>query len=312
MAEIELKRINTEVRENLSGVIDEAERHYAESLSETVCFLKKRGARIVLLAGPSGSGKTTTANILKDLLEADGHSTAVVSMDNFYRDKNDPDYPRDERGELDFESVDALRIDKMHDVMESLLTNGKARMPKYVFGEGASVDDAISLSLPMGGFVIIEGIHALNPRITDGLDRDKIVKIFISVSTNINEDGERILSGRKIRFIRRMTRDSLYRGTDAKSTLDRWGSVLSGEDKYLYPFKETADIRINTFHKYELGVMRPFAEKAISDAGDGLNGEFIEIIKNALSKFDEVDIENVPDTSLIREFIPGGKYEDIY
>ncbi|MBE6538643.1 MAG: nucleoside kinase [Ruminococcaceae bacterium] len=312
MAEIELKEINLRVRNDLCSFIDMAEREYADRLSETVDFLERNGARIVLLAGPSSSGKTTTANILKDLLEMRGHSTAVVSMDNFYRDKNDPLYPRDERGELDFESVDALHIDKIHSVIESLLTRGEAKMPRYVFGKGAPVDGAITLSLPSSGFVIMEGIHALNPKITDGLDREQIIKIFISVSTNINEDGKRILSGRKIRFIRRMTRDSLYRGTDALKTLARWGSVLEGEDKYLYPFKGTADICIDTFHKYELGVMRPFAEKAIREAGAELDGGFIEIIKNALSKFDVVDINNVPETSLIREFIPGGKYESIY
>ncbi|MEE0970107.1 MAG: hypothetical protein U0M06_12120, partial [Clostridia bacterium] len=209
-------------------------------------------------------------------------------------------------------SVDALHVSRIHDCISDLLAGREVKIPKFIFGEGVSQKDTNSISLPDGGFVIIEGIHALNPVMTDGLDLKKIMKLFISVSTNINNDGKRILSGRKIRFIRRMTRDSLYRKTDAKGTLDRWESVLAGEDKYLYPYKDTADFSLDTFHEYELGAMKPFAMKAIESSGEALCGKYIDTIISALKDFDEIEIENVPKTSLIREFIPGGKYEDIY
>ena len=312
MAEIELKSINDAVRHSALALIADSESNYMKSISGVADHLESSGAKIILLAGPSSSGKTTTANILKDHLAERGHETVVISMDNFYREMSDPAYPRDELGELDYEAVGALDTDKIHDCISALLTGQDVRIPRYVFGTGESLKEAIEISFPPGGFVIIEGIHALNPIITSGLDGSAIIKIFISVSTNICEDGNRILSGRKIRFIRRMTRDSLYRGTDAASTLARWSSVLAGEDKYLYPFKATADISIDTFHKYELGVMKPFAMRAIEASGAAIGGEFIDIIKNAISRFDEIDIEEVPVTSLIREFVPGGKYESLY
>lgn len=312
MAEFELKDINFEVENNASLCIDNAERKYMSSVEAVAERLESGDAKIVLLAGPSGSGKTTTANMLKDHLSSKGYETVVISMDNFYRDMNDPLYPRDESGALDYESVYALDTDKIHNCLSGLLCGKAIKIPRYVFGKGVSIPDAIPISLNKGGFVIIEGIHALNPIICDGLDRHRIMKLFISVSTNINENGKRLISGRKIRFVRRLTRDSLYRGTDAAGTLERWASVLAGEDKYLYPYKDTADIKMNTFHVYEMGVMKRFAERAIKESGEALTGEYIEIVKNALSKFSDVELEKVPETSLIREFVPGGKYENLY
>ncbi|MBR4296300.1 MAG: zeta toxin family protein [Clostridia bacterium] len=312
MFDTELKDINFEVENNVSLCIDNAEKKYMSSVENIADRLETSGAKIVLLAGPSGSGKTTTANILRDYLSSKGHETVVISMDNFYRAINDPLYPRDESGALDYESVYALDTDKIHDCLSGLLCGKAVKIPKYVFGKGVSVPDAIPISLNKGGFVIIEGIHALNPIICDGLDRHRIIKLFISVSTNINDNGKRLISGKKIRFIRRLTRDSLYRGTDAASTLERWSSVLAGENKYLYPYKDTADLKINTFHIYELGLMKKFAQKAIKESERELSGEYIEIVKHALSKFSEVDLEKIPQTSLIREFVPGGKYENLY
>ncbi len=311
MAEIDIRTINKSAAEDLSHFIENSERRYTASLEFLINRLEKSNAKIILLAGPSSSGKTTTANIIKDTLAERGHQTVVISMDNFYRNTAEPTYPRDSHGELDFESVDALYIDRLHDCIGDLLSDGEAIIPKFSFKKGGP-DGEERVILKSDGFVIIEGIHALNPVITAGLDRSKIFKLFISVSTNINNEGKRILSGRKIRFIRRMTRDSLYRSTDAFSTLVRWESVIYGEDKYLYPYKDTADYCFDTFHEYELGVMKPFAKMALDASKEKLNGEFIDIIRNALEEFSEISIDNVPNTSLIREFVPGGKYEDLY
>ncbi len=312
MAEIEIKRINDAAKMDVYDFISRSENNYTQLLLGVADKLERDGIKIVLLAGPSGSGKTTTANILKDVMEERGHKTAVISLDNFYRDMHDPLYPRDEVGALDYEAVDALDVAEIRRCIKELLRGNYVRIPKYIFGEGISKKDEIPIALPYGGLVIIEGLHAINPTITEGIENKGIVRIFISVSTNINEGERRILSGRKIRFVRRMTRDSLYRGTDAAGTLERWESVLRGEDKYLYPLRELADITINTFHEYELGVMKPFAELAIKASEDKLNGEYIKIIKNALAKVDAIDDQMVPATSLIREFIPGGKYESLY
>lgn len=311
MAEILLNDINEKMLHNPVESIEKAELAYLTEISDAAKTIINEKRHVVLIAGPSGSGKTTTANILSDILIAENHPTAIVSLDNFYREKSDPLYPKDENGELDYECVDALNVGMIHDCIEALLRGEVFNIPRYVFGSGISHKGS-PIALPENGFIIIEGIHALNPSLTKGIDPKKMMKIFISVSTNIEHMGERLLSGRKVRFIRRLTRDSIYRGTDAKQTLERWQRVLNGEDIYLYPYKSLADIKLDTFHEFELSVMKPFAMKAIESAGDTLQGEYIEKIKYALDKIQEIPLSFVPITSLIREFIPGGKYEEIY
>ncbi len=312
MSEIQLKDINKAAVNDPAGFILDCERKYTSKLLGLTEHLESSGARIILLAGPSSSGKTTTANLLCDMLSERGHRTVVVSMDNFYRDMTDPLYPKDDEGRLDYESVNALRTERIHDCISLLLNGGEALIPKFVFGKGKSVNDGERVSLPKGGFVIMEGLHALNPLICKGLEGKDILKLFISVSTNINDGDKRVLSGRKIRFVRRMTRDFLYRKTDAAGTLARWESVIGGENRNLYPYKDTADICFDTFHEFELGIMKPFAERIIEHSSAALGGEYIDCVKNAISRFNEINIEYLPVTSLIREFVPGGKYEDLY
>jgi uridine kinase len=140
---------------------------------------------------------------------------------------------------------------------------------------------------------------------------NKVLRLFVSVSTNINLEGERLISGRKARFVRRMVRDSVYRDADAERTLDMWQNVLRGEDKYLYPYRGLADVDFNTFHAFEPGVMRPFAERLISDEL-AAKSEYAGIVKKALSLAEPIDQTLVPKDSLIREFITGGIYEEFY
>lgn len=312
ITEAELSTINKCVLDTPIECVDSAEKRYMAEIDELVSTLCGGEKKIILLSGPSGSGKTTTANILKDKLSLLGHETHVVSMDNFYRTLDDPLYPVDENGEHDYEAAAALRCDLIHDCIEALLDGKVYKIPRYNFRGGIIEPEAIPVSLPKNGYIIIEGIHALNPIFTSGLPAEKIMRLFISVSTNINDGGERLLSGRKIRFIRRMTRDSIYRSTSAAGTLMRWQSVLDGEDKYLYPYKSLADFKINTFHTFELAAMKHFAEEAIASSGDEFVGEYAETIKMALKKIEPMDISLVPESSLIREFIPGGVYENLY
>ena len=137
-------------------------------------------------------------------------------------------------------------------------------------------------------------------------------KIFISVSTNINDgNGKRILSGRKIRFIRRLVRDSIYRDSGAERTLEMWDGVLLGENKYLYPYRNLADASFDTFHEFELAVMKPLAEPLLTEEL-AKRSALVETVSNALLKVAMIDEELVPENSLIREFIAGGKYEDVY
>ena len=147
--------------------------------------------------------------------------------------------------------------------------------------------------------------------ISEHLPKDKLLKIFISVSTNVNKNGERILSGRKIRFARRLVRDSIYRGAGAEYTLKIWENVLCGEDKYLYPYRHLADVTYDTFHRYEIGLMRPFVIRLISDELIQRSPYAKTVLEAALLS-DTLPDSLVPEDSLMREFIPGGKYEELY
>lgn len=311
MAEIQLDHLKELIKKDPVSCIKKADSEYLGAIEGVVAELEERGANIVLLAGPSSSGKTTTACLMRDILHSRGHKAIIVSLDDFYRDKDDPDYPIDEQGNQDYESIDALHVDKIRECICDLLSGRDVYLPKYIFERGASVISVEPIRLGEGDVVIMEGIHALNPIITGGLDNDRIIKMFISVSTNINDGEKRILSGKKIRFIRRMTRDSIYRGTGADATLARWVSVLSGEDKYLYPYRGDADFQINTFHNYELAIMKPFALRSLELSRGKLSGDYIEVVISALQRFDALERAYLPEESLICEFVPGGKYENL-
>jgi uridine kinase len=160
--------------------------------------------------------------------------------------------------------------------------------------------------------IIVEGLHALNPNIIDMLDESKLFRIYISVSSRVYEnDGSVLLSKRDLRFIRRMVRDYKFRSMPVIRTFEIWSSVMRGEDKYLYPYRGLADVDFNTFHAFEPGVMRPFAERLISDEL-AAKSEYAGIVKKALSLAEPIDQTLVPKDSLIREFITGGIYEEFY
>ncbi|MBE6644816.1 MAG: nucleoside kinase [Ruminococcaceae bacterium] len=311
MSEIDLSYINRRGADEPDAFVLGCEKKYKNFIADIASRVAKNDKiRIILLAGPSGSGKTTTANMLRDKLIDTGLESAVISLDDFYRDSTDPEYPRLENGERDFESVDALNLSDIEKTLVSIADGKDFTVPHYDFKVGGRVE-VRKYSKISHGCVIIEGLHAMNPRIYEHLPTDKMLRIFISVSTNINDGGERILSGRKLRFTRRMVRDSIYRGADAERTLEMWENVLVGEDKYLYPYRKYADIDFNTFHEYEPCVMRSYAEKLISPELAKKNS-YAKTVLAALTKVEPLNEELVPEDSLLREFITGGIYEEFY
>ena len=311
MAEFRIEILNTMAKEAPSELIKKSEdayHNFIENIAKTIARDKK--IDIILLAGPSGSGKTTSANLISDAIEKNGRHSSVVSLDDFYRNNDDPDYPKTEMGDADFESPAALDIPELVKTLKAVASGKCFYLPKFDFKRKSRTK--MEKQSPIGGgVIIIEGLHALNPEIFTHLPKEKLLKIFISVSTNITKNGEVILSGRKIRFIRRLTRDSLYRGTDAESTLSMWKNVLLGEDKYLYPNRKYADVSFDTFHPFELGAMRAFAEKLITD-DLASKDDYARTVKNALHEAEPIKEELIPQNSLIREFIPGGIYENLY
>lgn len=311
MAEIDIKILNGAAANNPIALISAAEDRYHDKIAELAKMaVEHHDLRAILLAGPSGSGKTTTANLLSDAIKRLGEDAMVLSLDDFYRAADDPEYPRLPGGERDFESPYALHLPDLTDTIKCITAGEAFLCPKYDFKTASRKEEYIHPAMP-DGCVIIEGLHALNPVISSELPKDSILKLFVSVSTNINDGGERIISGRKLRFIRRLVRDSIYRAADAKRTLSMWQGVIEGEDRNLYPYKSLADVAFDTFHDFELGVMKERATELLCAEGVVDTG-FVSIVKKALRMAEPIDEELVPENSLMREFISGGIYHEIY
>ncbi len=310
MAELNLYDLNLSAKEP-EKMIENAEAKYHSRIEKIAKYIVENNhIRLVLLAGPSGSGKTTTANLIADGIRRLGEEAEVISLDDFYRDHTDPSYPKNQFGDHDYERPESLDLPLLCKTLLDIAENRPFEIPKYDFKEGRCVK--VIKKAPVGnGCVIIEGLHALNPMISENLPSEKVVKLFVSVSTNINHEGKRIISGRKVRFLRRLVRDSIYRGADATRTLSLWRGVLEAEDIYLYPYKSTADLAFDTFHPFELGAMKKRAE-ALLDKKELSDDGYSTVVLNALRHIEAIDDSLIPENSLIREFISGGIYDDIY
>lgn len=309
MPEITLQELN-ELSKAPARTVASAEENYHTKIARAADGVIARGTRAVLLAGPSGAGKTTTANLLADAIRERGHGGLVISLDDFYLDSADPRYPRFPDGSRNMECAEALDLDAVRETLGNILDGRPFSVPKYDFRLAARTDVTAYPALT-DGCVIIEGLHALNPKIAGEVSTTALLRLFVSVSTNIvNSEEKRLLSGRKLRFVRRLVRDSLYRGATVMHTLALWRQVLAGEDAYLYPYKGTAELAFDTFHSFEPGVMRPFAERVMTE--ESLKDPYMREVADALALISPIPDTLVPETSLIREFIPGGKYEALY
>lgn len=304
MADIRISDLLCALRADRAGCIAAAEAKYAAHIDGFIEDLLRDGRRrVILLAGPSSSGKTTTAAMLRAGLARRGHAAAVVSLDDFYRASDDPTYPRTPDGAPDYEAVEALHIDDIRTCLRTLSEGGEYLLPHFDFRTATRIPQAMPLRLAPGGYVIMEGLHALNPRLCEGVPDERLAKLFVSVSTNLTDDGgARLLSGRKIRFLRRLSRDAIYRNSDAANTYRLWQQVLRGEDLYLYPFRDRADAAIDTFHAYEIGLLRPHAEVLLA-APDAPHDAYTDAVSAAMRMFAPIADAAVPPDSLLREFI---------
>ena len=263
--------------------------------------------KIVAIAGPSGSGKTTTAHILQEQLKCLGETVAVVSLDDFYLPADRLPILPD--GGVDIESVNSLDVELIKECFDEIIKYGKTVLPHYDFKTRSREKNAQQLDIGNRGIVIVEGLHALNPLIAEQSLRKNIFKIYISVNRSVDDDnGVQMLSSRQIRLIRRVLRDDKFRGATATETLHLWNNVIDGERKYLYCFKDTADVQLVTFHPYELGVYRErFGKMRNTVNKNAPCYDYFIKTANALERFAAIDSALVPENSLIREFIGGLK-----
>lgn len=285
-------------------LIIEAEANYrAEIYTVAQKIADNDDIKIVALAGPSGSGKTTTAHILCKRLEELGETTTVVSLDDFYLPQEKLPILPD--GKRDYESVNTLDKELLKKCFNEIITTGRTYLPRYDFTKGDRVIKDRYVDIRNHGIIIAEGLHALNPVITDLVPRKNIFKAYISVNCSIEDNfGEQLLSSRQIRLARRALRDRVERGTDINKTLSFWNGVVEGERKYLYCFKSTADALIKTLHVYEPCVYRnEFLKLKAEVKEDTVCYDYFMRTAAALEKFTAFDGNLIPENSLIREFI---------
>lgn len=258
---------------------------------------------IVMLAGPSSAGKTTTAKKLCQALADLGVKSYTVSLDDFYL--NNCDSPRFPDGTPDYETVEALDIPFFEKTMKTLIETGVADLPEFDFLKGERKKEYNRLELGKTDVIIVEGLHALNPVITEHLPKERLLKIYISISSRIYDKKKNIiLNKRNMRFIRRLVRDYKFRGNSVEDTFKMWISVRYGEDAYLFPFKDNADIKINTIHLYETCVLKDLAAELLMQVPK--DSEFYkesQRLIRSLYKFPKINSSVVPNDSLLREFI---------
>ncbi len=284
--------------------IKNCENRYEKIISDIVeRIVSESGREIVMLAGPSSAGKTTTARKIKEGLKAKGVMTYVLSLDDFYLNREDIPYLPD--GTQDYETVYALDLQCFEDKVNALLRGEKVQTPVFDFTTGKRSETQFNeIELGNEDVVIIEGLHALNPVITDKI-QGKLLKIYINVSSRIyDENGNIVLNKRNMRFIRRMVRDYKFRASSVENTYRLWKNVTAGEDEYLFPFRDNADIKANTIHLYEPCVLKHQALPLLKecDVSDEFKNDANKLCR-ALESFCSISEEKVPGSSLLREFL---------
>ncbi|MBR4072419.1 MAG: hypothetical protein IKK24_00635 [Clostridia bacterium] len=304
-----LPEINNAVKNNPLEFVNSSEKEYVDEIySAAQIIADNDDIKIVALAGPSGSGKTTSAHILRDRLEVLGETVITVSLDDFYLPENLlPILPN---GKKDIESPASLDTALIKRCLNEIVSTGKTYLPSFDFKSRTSNPFAKMVDIGERGIVIVEGLHALNPIVTDLVPKKNIFKIYVSVNCGINdENGKQILSSRQIRLMRRSLRDEVFRGTDINTTLTLWEDVVAGERKYLYCFKETADFLLKTLHSFEPSIYKEGFSSMLERVDKNHKGyEYFLKTVNAVNMFYPLASQYVPKTSLIREFIGDGKY----
>lgn len=301
-----LNDINQKALECPEKFIRDCNKEYLENMINIARYIESNDdIKIVAIAGPSGSGKTTTAHILQEKLQLLGETVEVVSLDDFYLPADRLPILPD--GSTDIESVNSLDISLIKECFDEIIRDGKTDLPHYDFKTKTSTRGAKPIDIGEKGIVIVEGLHAMNPLISDLVPRNNIYKIYISVNRSVDDqNGVQLLSSRQIRLVRRVLRDDKFRGATATETLHLWNNVIDGERKYLYCFKDTADVQLVTFHPYELGVYRERFGKMRSTVNKNAPCyDYFIKTANALERFVAIDSSSVPQNALIREFIGG-------
>ena len=267
----------------------------------------RQGVKLVLLAGPSSSGKTTSCKRLSIQLAVNGLKPLQISLDDYFVDRDKT--PKDDNGEYDFESIYALNLDLLNEQFNALFRGEEVELPKYDFPSGKSVKSGKKLKMEPNNVLVVEGIHALNPELTAHIPQEQIYRVYASALTTILLDNHNYIPTTDNRLLRRIIRDYKYRGVSAQETIHRWPSVRAGENKWIFPYQENADAMFNTAMLYELSVIKMQAEPLLQQVPENCeeHAEAYRLLK-FLKYFKGIPYNNLPPTSLLREFLGGSSF----
>lgn len=268
----------------------------------------RKDVKMVLIAGPSSSGKTTTCKRLSIQMLANGIKPVGISLDDYFVDRDKT--PRDENGEYDYEHVEALNIPLLNEQMNALFAGDEVELPKYDFQTGKSVKSGKKLRLADDEVLVVEGIHALNPMLTAQIPEERKYRVYASALTTILIDDHNYIPTTDNRLLRRIIRDYKYRGVSAQDTIRRWPSVRAGENKWIFPYQENANVMFNTAMLFELAVIKLQAEPILEQVPENCE-EYATAyrLKKFLKYIKPIPTRQVPPTSLLREFLGGSSFK---
>ena len=291
---------------DLINVSEALQEKKISQIADTIA--EKKNIKVVLIAGPSSSGKTTFCKRLSVQLLASGVKPVQISLDDYFVNRHET--PKDENGELDYESIYALNIPLINEQFNALFRGEEVELPKYNFQTGTSEKSGKKLHLEENNVLVVEGIHALNPLLTEQIADEKKFKIYASALTTILLDNHNYIPTTDNRLLRRIVRDYKYRGCSAEETIHRWPSVRAGENKWIFPYQEQADVMFNTAMLFELAVIKPQAEEVLEQVPENCE-EYAEAyrLRKFLKYFAPLPFRDLPPTSLLREFLGGSSFK---
>ncbi|MFZ5965627.1 MAG: nucleoside kinase [Bacillota bacterium] len=301
---------DTIVNRKYPELVRVAEALHEKKVAQIADMISEKKKRIILIAGPSSSGKTTFAQRLSIQLKVNGLNPVSLSTDDYFVDRELT--PRDEKGEYDFESIEAVDVELFNDHLSKLIQGELVEIPTFNFREGKKEYNGRFMKIADDQPIIIEGIHGLNERLTADIPHDKKFKIYISALTQLNIDDHNRIPTTDTRLIRRMVRDSKYRGHSALNTIRLWNSVRRGEERNIFPYQEEADVMFNSALLYELAVLKKYAEPLLNEISTE-EKEYSEAkrLLKFLSYFVSIDDDQyIPQTSIIKEFIGGSCFHE--
>jgi uridine kinase len=271
-------------------------------------ILSKKNIKVILVGGPSSSGKTTTAKKIALKVKEYGKNPIVISLDDYYKERSET--PKDEFGNYDFETIDALDIKLFNNQLKKLLEYKPVKMPTFNFITGEKEYKKPEIVLQKNDIIIIEGLHTLNEELTKKISRGVKYKIYVSPFTPLGMDRHNHISSTDLRLLRRIVRDNRTRGYNAEETIKRWKLMRNSEEKYVFPYQSEGDALINTALMYEINALRTYVEPLLySISPDSDNYEEAKRIINFINNFFSIPDNAIPETSVLREFIGNSYFE---